>query len=134
MNSTSNAAGVLIQHKEKFLLCKRGYFNGVLDGYWAIPGGTIDEGETAIMAAIRELYEEAGILLKNHELKFLAQYPTASGGGTFYIYHYITPVLRHISLNFEHDGYAYFAVPELPRKLCNNLKSQMLSLTKGYKI
>lgn len=46
----------------KVLLIKRGRPPFV--GMWATPGGNIDEGERPIEAAIRELEEETGIVLK----------------------------------------------------------------------
>lgn len=46
----------------KILLIKRGRPPFV--GMWATPGGNIDEGERPIEAAIRELEEETGIVLK----------------------------------------------------------------------
>lgn len=40
----------------------------VLPGYWCIPGGGVDEGESVRQAAKREFKEETGYLLKNPKL------------------------------------------------------------------
>lgn len=50
----------------KVLCIKRGRPPFV--GMWALPGGNIDEGERPIEAAIRELEEETGIVLKDMNL------------------------------------------------------------------
>lgn len=134
MSSTSNAAGILIQHRDKFLLCKRGYFGTSLDGFWAPPAGGIDTGEVAINAAIRELYEEGGVLLRGDELLLLNKERRADNKGWFYLYHHISPVLRHLTLNFEHEGYAYFGPTELPSPICPMLKKLILSLTNHLEI
>ena len=56
-------------------------------GQWALPGGRCDEGETPVMAALRELHEELGLELRPVDvLGLLDDYPTRSG-------YLITPVL-----------------------------------------
>src|ERR1700712_4993010 len=45
-------------------------------GQWALPGGRCDEGETQVMAALRELHEELGLELQPRDvLGLLAGYP-----------------------------------------------------------
>jgi 8-oxo-dGTP pyrophosphatase MutT (NUDIX family) len=56
-------------------------------GQWALPGGRIDAGETAALAAVRELDEELGLRLDDASvLGALDDYPTRSG-------YRITPVV-----------------------------------------
>lgn len=56
-------------------------------GQFALPGGSVDEGETAEQAAIRELHEELGIEADESDvLGRLDDYPTRSG-------YVITPIV-----------------------------------------
>jgi 8-oxo-dGTP pyrophosphatase MutT (NUDIX family) len=49
-------------------------------GQWALPGGRLDPGESAVEAARRELHEELGVALgAEHVLGLLDDYATRSG-------------------------------------------------------
>lgn len=51
--------------EDKALILRRGRTAPWKPGYWNLPGGQIDEGESAIQAAHRELQEEAGMNVTN---------------------------------------------------------------------
>src|ERR1700730_7420032 len=101
-------------------------------GQWALPGGRCDEGETPVMAALRELAEELGLELDAGDvLGLLDDYPTRSG-------YLITPVVvwaatsaamspnpeevasvHRIALeNIERrDAFDFIAIPESTRRV-----------------
>jgi ADP-ribose pyrophosphatase YjhB (NUDIX family) len=69
------------------LLCRRGARLRSHAGQWALPGGRLDDGETPLDAALRELEEELGLqLAADSVVGWLDDYPTRSG-------YVITPVV-----------------------------------------
>jgi len=63
-----------------FLLCRRASRLSRHAGQWALPGGRLDDGETPLDAALRELGEELGLLLDRESVVgWLDDYPTRSG-------------------------------------------------------
>jgi 8-oxo-dGTP pyrophosphatase MutT (NUDIX family) len=61
------------------IVIKRAY-RGRNAGQWGLPGGRLDEGETAEQAALRELHEELGLRARPEDLLgALDDFPAASG-------------------------------------------------------
>lgn len=62
------------------LLCRRALRMNSHAGQWALPGGRVDDGETIIEAALREVDEELGLRLQPDDvIGVLDDYPTRSG-------------------------------------------------------
>lgn len=61
---------VVINGDLQVLVIKRK--NPPFQNQWALPGGYVDEGETFLQAALRELYEETGLVAAWWELDALS--------------------------------------------------------------
>jgi 8-oxo-dGTP diphosphatase len=72
------AAGILLDAENRYLLGQRPEGKPYA-GYWEVPGGKVEAGETIFQALQRELHEELGIeILSSEELTILEHdYPHA---------------------------------------------------------
>lgn len=70
MKGTTNVPGVciLVQDGNKLLFLLREH-TGFMDGYYVVPSGHVEANETFTQAAIRELYEEVGLMVAPEHLK-----------------------------------------------------------------
>lgn len=66
--SNKVSCGVIIYQNKKILMCR---VTG--QGFWDLPKGCKESGESAISAAIRELYEETSIIVNRDLLKDLGE-------------------------------------------------------------
>lgn len=58
---------------------------GPFAGYWLLPGGTIEPGESAEDAVIRELHEETGITIREPRFQALYELRGRWVGGAYHI-------------------------------------------------
>jgi 8-oxo-dGTP pyrophosphatase MutT (NUDIX family) len=61
---------LILKEKDKILLSLRKN-TGYKDGYWGLVSGHVEKEESSKQAMIREAKEEAGIILKPENLKFI---------------------------------------------------------------
>ena len=66
-------AGCLAVHERQVLLCKRAIEPRM--GYWTLPAGFMENGETTEEAALRETWEEARARLQSQQLYMLFNLP-----------------------------------------------------------
>ncbi len=71
---------VVVFKGDQVLLVQRG--KPPYEGFWSLPGGEIQWGETAVEAARRELKEETGLLASNLTLGDVADGILKDGSGT----------------------------------------------------
>ena len=86
-------------------------------GYWGIPQGFMELGETTRQAAVREVYEETGAVLDTEELKFRAVYNVP--GSVQLVYEAMVPRegLAIAASTAESTQVVFFALDTLP-ELC----------------
>ncbi|WP_308639371.1 NUDIX domain-containing protein [Paenibacillus silvisoli] len=113
MDKGIDASGiVIIDEQNRVLLVRQTYGKEK----WSIPGGMVDEGESAWVAAVRELKEEAGISVSGDmELSGLYFQPHKNR----YIYTFKARGYEGVIQvdNDEVDQYGFFPLDALPRPI-----------------
>jgi 8-oxo-dGTP pyrophosphatase MutT (NUDIX family) len=83
------------------------------DSKWCLPGGKIEQNETPLKAAKREVKEETGF---ENWLRTPKLYTEKSGFVTFV---YVAPEFD-VKINKESLDYGWFSLKELPEPLLND--------------
>lgn len=68
--TTKIAAFCFLERDGKYFYLRRAN-TGWRDGYLTVPSGHVDEGETVKAGAVREAAEEAGVTVKESDLRFM---------------------------------------------------------------
>ncbi len=118
---TVNATGVVCRAPwGGILFLKRA--DGNFTGHWGLPGGGIDDGETAERAAHRELLEETGHYLTGD----MAELHTADNGFVTHMAH--VPEAFTPTLNGEHSEFVWALPDNPPAPLHPGVKTMIASV------
>lgn len=121
----------VIDRNKKILLLKRGSTAPWNPNNYCFPGGTVESNESLEQAAIRELYEETGIVVDSNNLeKMVIVYPSGYKKIIF-----VTKVDdAEVRLNYEHTHYVWANLDEsLNYPMVNGLRITLSDLnTKGF--
>jgi len=76
---------------------------GSFEGQWFVPGGALDEGETPVECAVRELREESGLEV-DEEPELVGAYFAYIYGHRWLMLTFRAAVRGEVVLSDEHDG------------------------------
>ncbi len=109
------AVDCVIVKDGKVLLVKRDH--EPFKGYWVLPGGHVEKGETIRDAAVREMREELGLNVEVVETIGVFDDPDRDPRGLISVAVLAFPKGERIHLNEEASEYRWFPLDELPEKI-----------------
>lgn len=96
-------------------------------GHWSPFCGEIEERETPVETAKRELREETGVEVEARGLKFMSKIRDLA------LFAYELEDLQNLELNYEHTEYGYFRISQLHNSP-NPMDEEMIKTIQLYKI
>ena len=125
------SCGVVLFNSDKVLLLRHSSISSRGGGHWDFPKGHIDDGETEIQTALRELEEETGIAHANVIDGFRETITyTFSGGkkqiGKEVVFFIATTKESKVTLSHEHIDYSWLDFDSAFSRLTYNNARQVL--------
>lgn len=122
-----NITVAIIDRHDRLLLLLRGDTAPWMPNRFCLPGGGVNENESLIDGAVREVYEETSIELDtNFMIPMVVKY------GCDYskiVYVYKSPSMLSVGLNWEHSDYHWATITEaLEMKLVPGLRTTIKTL------
>ncbi|MBX3486575.1 MAG: NUDIX hydrolase [Candidatus Paracaedibacteraceae bacterium] len=120
---------IILRKNDKILLLRRAEAATVFGGYWHLPTGKIEDGESPKQAAIRECYEEVG-LLADLQLEFVCynKIPSIHNQQEIWediCYYFSADIEGQDPVNNEPDKFmdmGWFSLVDLPNPMIPHVK------------
>lgn len=118
---------IAILQEEKILLTKRQDFE-----VWCLPGGEVNDGETLAQAAMREAYEEVGLIVKLERLVGIHSRPQFLSRGSHVVVFAARAIGGVLTIQPEEVLEArFFTQQELPDQMLLGHNQQVLDALRG---
>ena len=131
-------ASYLILRRGDDVLLSRRQGTGWRDGYWSLPAGHVEAGESAIAACVREAAEEIGVVVRPDDLVPLCTVHRTGGTGQQVDervdFFFATEVWSGEPTNLEPDKcaeLAWFALKDLPSPVVDPVDKVLAGLRSG---
>ncbi|HRY82751.1 MAG TPA: NUDIX hydrolase [Candidatus Moranbacteria bacterium] len=128
--------GAFLFSKGRILILKRSKKEKLLPGFWDIPGGKMEFGETPEEALKREAKEEINLDIELIAPCSVFSYITMKGKGHNVDIQYLVKTkesMQNIELMDEHEEYRWINHEEL-KKLSNVSNEMKRALSKGFEM
>ena len=111
----------LIQEGERILLLQRAATDSWEPGFWELPGGKFDAGQTMQDALEREIFEETGVVIAHiGQLLYYESYEAKlekyAGLPYLCLYFVVQKIAGNTTLSDEHDNFAWVTAEEALQK------------------
>lgn len=122
MGQFKRYGGIIVKHKDKVLLCKRGPKES-LPNQWSVPSGHLEKGEDPKEGALREFTEETNLKLSGNlnlvGLLHIYQNDMKLKKGVMFVFQHnsnkeLEPDLDKAKDGHEHTKCEYFTKKDLP--------------------
>lgn len=117
LSANTEGVGALVyaKHTNRYLFLLRNKHRQ--QGFWGIPGGKLEAGETVIQGLVREIQEEIGV--DYSKKKFIPLETFTADNEKFVYYTFLVTVDHEFVpiLNEEHRGYCWVEMKDHPKPL-----------------
>jgi 8-oxo-dGTP diphosphatase len=129
----SSTVFIVLRKDSEFCALKR-INTGWMDGFYSLPAGGVEEGETLLEAAQREAFEEIGVQIKSRDLRLVHTLHCKTRGEGWIGHLFATDRWEGIPTICEpekHGDLCWFSFRDIPKEFVPYVRTALIALTNG---